>query len=133
GDGGGVSPAPPPVGWGESPGGARVSGFGGGWYRFHGEYAKAIAGGTSAVMVGSMLAGTEESPGEIELYQGRSFKSYRGNGTLGAGAKGFSDRYFQSEKLSRKPVPERSQGAGPFKGGRQRTISHQRGGPPPAR
>ena len=68
-----------------------------GGIRFSGDIAKAIAAGASAVMVGSMLAGTEESPGEIELYQGRSYKSYRGMGSLGAMSKGSSDRYFQSD------------------------------------
>jgi IMP dehydrogenase len=65
-----------------------------GGIRFSGDVAKAIAAGASCVMVGSMFAGTEEAPGEIELYQGRSFKSYRGMGSLGAMSKGSSDRYF---------------------------------------
>ena len=68
-----------------------------GGIRFSGDIAKAIAAGASCVMVGSMFAGTEEAPGEIELYQGRAFKSYRGMGSLGAMAKGSSDRYFQSD------------------------------------
>ncbi|HHP2954665.1 TPA: IMP dehydrogenase, partial [Salmonella enterica subsp. enterica serovar Paratyphi A] len=71
-----------------------------GGIRFSGDIAKAIAAGASAVMVGSMLAGTEESPGEIELYQGRSYKSYRGMGSLGAMSKGSSDRYFQSDNAA---------------------------------
>ncbi|MGL5163354.1 MAG: IMP dehydrogenase, partial [Plesiomonas shigelloides] len=71
-----------------------------GGIRFSGDIAKAIAAGASCVMVGSMLAGTEESPGEIELYQGRAFKSYRGMGSLGAMSKGSSDRYFQSDNAA---------------------------------
>ena len=77
-----------------------------GGIRFSGDIAKAIAAGASCVMVGSMFAGTEEAPGEIELYQGRAFKSYRGMGSLGAMAKGSSDRYFQSDNAADKLVPE---------------------------
>jgi IMP dehydrogenase len=73
-----------------------------GGIRFSGDIAKSIAAGASLVMVGSMFAGTEESPGEIELYQGRSFKSYRGMGSLGAMSKGSSDRYFQSDNAADK-------------------------------
>ncbi|MDU7970579.1 MAG: IMP dehydrogenase, partial [Haemophilus parainfluenzae] len=73
-----------------------------GGIRFSGDIAKAIAAGASCVMVGSMFAGTEEAPGEIELYQGRAFKSYRGMGSLGAMAKGSSDRYFQSDNAADK-------------------------------
>ncbi len=88
-----------------------------GGIRFSGDLAKAIAAGAHVVMVGSMLAGTEEAPGEIELYQGRSYKAYRGMGSLGAMAKGSSDRYFQNaaegvEKL----VPEGIEGRVPYKG-----------------
>ena len=67
-------------------------------------------------MVGSMFAGTEEAPGEIELYQGRAFKSYRGMGSLGAMAKGSSDRYFQSDNAADKLVPEGIEGRIPYKG-----------------
>ncbi|MGL5267745.1 MAG: IMP dehydrogenase, partial [Plesiomonas shigelloides] len=81
-----------------------------GGIRFSGDIAKAIAAGASCVMVGSMLAGTEESPGEIELYQGRAFKSYRGMGSLGAMSKGSSDRYFQSDNAADKLVPEGIEG-----------------------
>ncbi|HGS7000000.1 TPA: IMP dehydrogenase, partial [Klebsiella pneumoniae] len=81
-----------------------------GGIRFSGDIAKAIAAGAAAVMVGSMLAGTEESPGEIELYQGRSYKSYRGMGSLGAMSKGSSDRYFQSDNAADKLVPEGIEG-----------------------
>lgn len=75
-----------------------------GGIRFSGDISKAIAAGASLVMVGSMFAGTEESPGEIELYQGRSYKSYRGMGSLGAMSKGSSDRYFQSDNAADKLV-----------------------------
>ena len=87
-----------------------------GGIRFSGDIAKAIAAGASCVMVGSMFAGTEEAPGEIELYQGRAFKSYRGMGSLGAMAKGSSDRYFQSDNAADKLVPEGIEGRIPYKG-----------------
>lgn len=90
-----------------------------GGIRFSGDMAKAIAAGASAVMVGSMLAGTDEAPGEVELYQGRAFKSYRGMGSLGAmsGATGSSDRYFQDAKAGvDKLVPEGIEGRVPCKG-----------------
>ena len=85
-----------------------------GGIRFSGDIAKAIAAGASCVMVGSMFAGTEEAPGEIELYQGRAFKSYRGMGSLGAMAKGSSDRYFQSDNAADKLVPEGIEGRIPY-------------------
>ena len=87
-----------------------------GGIRFSGDISKAIAAGASLVMVGSMFAGTEESPGEIELYQGRSYKSYRGMGSLGAMSKGSSDRYFQSDNAADKLVPEGIEGRVPYKG-----------------
>ncbi|MGL5775567.1 MAG: IMP dehydrogenase, partial [Aeromonas veronii] len=87
-----------------------------GGIRFSGDIAKAIAAGASCVMVGSMFAGTEEAPGEIELYQGRSFKSYRGMGSLGAMSKGSSDRYFQTDNAADKLVPEGIEGRVPYKG-----------------
>ncbi len=88
-----------------------------GGIRFSGDVAKAIAAGASAVMMGSVFAGTDEAPGEIELYQGRSYKSYRGMGSLGAMQKGSSDRYFQ-ENISNadKLVPEGVEGRVPYKG-----------------
>ncbi|PPI86684.1 IMP dehydrogenase [Candidatus Pantoea edessiphila] len=96
-----------------------------GGIRFSGDIAKSIAAGASCVMVGSMLAGVEESPGDIELYQGRSFKSYRGMGSLGAMLKGSSDRYFQSnEKL----VPEGIEGRVPYKGNLKEIVHQQMGG-----
>lgn len=87
-----------------------------GGIRFSGDISKAIAAGASCVMVGSMFAGTEEAPGEIELYQGRAFKSYRGMGSLGAMSKGSSDRYFQSDNAADKLVPEGIEGRIPYKG-----------------
>lgn len=99
-----------------------------GGIRFSGDIAKAIAAGTSCVMVGSMFAGTEEAPGEIELYQGRAFKSYRGMGSLGAMAKGSSDRYFQSDNAADKLVPEGIEGRIPYKGYLKEIIHQQMGG-----
>jgi IMP dehydrogenase len=88
-----------------------------GGIRYSGDVAKAIAAGASSVMLGSLFAGTEEAPGEIELYQGRSYKSYRGMGSLGAMQKGSSDRYFQdSEMNADKLVPEGVEGRLPYKG-----------------
>lgn len=99
-----------------------------GGIRYSGDIAKAIAAGASCVMVGSMFAGTEEAPGEIELYQGRAFKSYRGMGSLGAMAKGSSDRYFQSDNAADKLVPEGIEGRIPYKGLLKEIIHQQMGG-----
>jgi len=88
-----------------------------GGLRFSGDIAKAIAAGGNCVMVGGLLAGTDEAPGEIELYQGRSYKSYRGMGSIGAMEQGSKDRYFQSdESESEKLVPEGIEGRVPYKG-----------------
>ncbi len=88
-----------------------------GGIRFSGDVAKALAAGASCVMLGGMLAGTEEAPGEIELYQGRSYKAYRGMGSLGAMSQGSSDRYFQDTVSSNdKFVPEGIEGRVPYKG-----------------
>ncbi len=87
-----------------------------GGIRFSGDFAKAIAAGASCAMVGSMIAGTDESPGEIILYQGRSFKSYRGMGSLGAMARGSADRYFQKDAANDRLVPEGIEGQVPYKG-----------------
>ena len=88
-----------------------------GGIRFSGDMAKALAAGAYSIMVGSMFAGTEEAPGEIELYQGRSYKSYRGMGSLGAMAQGSSDRYFQDNKDGEeKLVPEGIEGRVAYKG-----------------
>ena len=97
-----------------------------GGVRFSGDAAKAFAAGAHSVMLGSMFAGTEESPGEVELYQGRSYKAYRGMGSIGAmgQAHGSSDRYFQAELAAEKLVPEGIEGRVPFKGS-IRPIIHQ--------
>lgn len=87
-----------------------------GGIKFSGDFAKALAAGASTAMMGSMFAGTEEAPGEVFLYQGRSFKSYRGMGSLGAMARGSADRYFQKDAASDKLVPEGIEGQVPFKG-----------------
>jgi len=88
-----------------------------GGIKFSGDLAKAIAAGASAVMIGSLFAGTEESPGEVFLYQGRSYKSYRGMGSLGAMARGSADRYFQAEVNDKmKLVPEGIEGRVAYKG-----------------
>ena len=87
-----------------------------GGLRTSGDAAKALAAGASAVMVGSMLAGTAESPGETFLYQGRSYKAYRGLGSVGAMARGCADRYFQQDVQAMKLVPEGIEGQVPFKG-----------------
>ena len=99
-----------------------------GGIRFSGDVAKAIAAGASCVMVGSMFAGTEEAPGEIELYQGRSFKSYRGMGSLGAMSKGSSDRYFQTDNAADKLVPEGIEGRVPYMDRLKEIIHQQMGG-----
>ena len=87
-----------------------------GGIRFSGDVAKAIAAGASTVMVGGLFAGTEEAPGEVELFQGRSYKSYRGMGSLGAMQEGSRDRYFQMDVTADKLVPEGIEGRVPYKG-----------------
>ncbi|MGE0741916.1 MAG: IMP dehydrogenase [Hyphomonadaceae bacterium] len=88
-----------------------------GGIKFSGDLAKALAGGAEVAMIGSLLAGSEEAPGEVHLYQGRSYKSYRGMGSLGAMARGSADRYFQKEVTDQmKLVPEGIEGRVPFKG-----------------
>ena len=102
-----------------------------GGIRFSGDIAKAIAAGGHTVMLGSVLAGTEEAPGELELYQGRSYKSYRGMGSIGAmsGDQGSSDRYFQdSSEATEKLVPEGIEGRVPYKGWLQAVIHQMIGG-----
>jgi IMP dehydrogenase len=95
-----------------------------GGIKFSGDFAKAIAAGAHCAMIGSILAGTEEAPGEIVLFQGRSFKSYRGMGSVGAMARGSADRYFQKEASADKLVPEGIEGQVPYKGA-VATVLHQ--------
>ena len=102
-----------------------------GGIRYSGDIAKALAAGASAVMLGSLFAGTEESPGETELYQGRSYKSYRGMGSIGAMQQGSADRYFQDaegEGAAEKLVPEGIEGRVPFKGALAPVIAQLMGG-----
>jgi IMP dehydrogenase len=87
-----------------------------GGIRFSGDIGKALVAGASTVMVGGLFAGTEEAPGEIELFQGRSYKSYRGMGSLGAMEKGSKDRYFQDASDADKLVPEGIEGRVPYRG-----------------
>jgi len=98
-----------------------------GGIRYSGDIAKAIAAGADCVMIGGMFAGTEEAPGEVELYQGRSYKSYRGMGSLGAMEIGSKDRYFQDEANAEKLVPEGIEGRVPYRGP-LRNIVHQLAG-----
>ena len=107
--------------------GSEVGLIADGGIRYSGDVAKAIAAGADCVMIGGMFAGTEESPGEVELYQGRSYKSYRGMGSLGAMEKGSKDRYFQEESDADKLVPEGIEGRVPYRGP-LRNIVHQLAG-----
>ena len=100
-----------------------------GGVRYSGDVAKAIAAGANAVMLGSLFAGTDESPGEIELYQGRSYKAYRGMGSLGAMQKGAADRYFQDSDMNvDKLVPEGVEGRVAYKGSAIWVIQQLMGG-----
>ncbi|MBV1915746.1 MAG: IMP dehydrogenase [Pseudomonadales bacterium] len=101
-----------------------------GGIRFSGDISKAIAAGAHAVMMGSVLAGTEEAPGEVELFQGRSYKSYRGMGSIGAMSQqqGSSDRYFQESSDASKLVPEGIEGRVPFKGAMNKIVAQMIGG-----
>lgn len=100
-----------------------------GGIRYSGDFAKAIAAGAYSVMVGSMFAGTEEAPGEVELYQGRAYKSYRGMGSLGAMQQGSSDRYFQENSgEADKLVPEGIEGRVPYKGSLSAVVRQLVGG-----
>jgi IMP dehydrogenase len=96
---------------------AGVPAIADGGIKYSGDLAKAIAAGADCAMIGSLLAGTDESPGEVFLYQGRSYKSYRGMGSIGAMARGSADRYFQQEvRDALKLVPEGIEGQVPYKG-----------------
>jgi len=99
-----------------------------GGIKFSGDIVKAIAAGASSVMIGSLFAGTEESPGETVLYQGRTFKEYRGMGSLGAMKRGSSDRYFQDEFEEKKLVPEGIEGRVPYKGPLSALVAQLVGG-----
>ena len=99
-----------------------------GGIRYSGDFAKSIASGASCAMVGSLLAGTDESPGEITLYQGRSFKNYRGMGSIGAMARGSADRYFQKDIQADKLIPEGIEGQVPYKGSVNKIIYQLVGG-----
>uniref|UniRef100_UPI003D0DD81F IMP dehydrogenase n=1 Tax=Shewanella sp. TaxID=50422 RepID=UPI003D0DD81F len=99
-----------------------------GGIRFSGDLAKALAAGASCIMAGSMFAGTDEAPGETELYNGRAYKSYRGMGSLGAMTQGSSDRYFQSDNAADKLVPEGIEGRVPYKGKLKEIIHQYMGG-----
>jgi IMP dehydrogenase len=100
-----------------------------GGVRFSGDVVKALAGGASSVMIGALFAGTDEAPGEVVLYQGRSYKVYRGMGSLGAMTDGSADRYFQSELTDRsKLVPEGIEGRIPYRGSLTSNIHQLVGG-----
>ncbi|MFT5260583.1 MAG: IMP dehydrogenase, partial [Gammaproteobacteria bacterium] len=99
-----------------------------GGLRYSGDIAKAIAAGANCVMVGGLLAGTEEAPGDIEMYEGRSYKSYRGMGSMGAMAKGSKDRYFQEGQTVEKLVPEGIEGRVAYKGPMVNIIHQLMGG-----
>ncbi len=99
-----------------------------GGIRYSGDVAKAIAAGAHSVMVGSLLAGTDEAPGEVEIYQGRSYKTYRGMGSLGAMGEGSSERYFQEHARRDKLVPEGVEGRVPYKGPMVNVIHQLMGG-----
>ena len=99
-----------------------------GGIRFSGDLAKAIVAGASAVMIGSLFAGTEEAPGNVELFQGRSYKSYRGMGSMGAMQLGSADRYFQGDAEAEKLVPEGIEGRVPYKGPLGSVIHQMLGG-----
>jgi IMP dehydrogenase len=99
-----------------------------GGIRFSGDLVKAMVAGADCVMVGGMFAGTEEAPGEVELYQGRSYKAYRGMGSIGAMQQGSSDRYFQGENAADKLVPEGIEGRVPYKGPMAAIVHQLMGG-----
>ncbi|MDX1549093.1 MAG: IMP dehydrogenase, partial [Lysobacter spongiicola] len=99
-----------------------------GGIRYSGDIGKALAAGASTVMVGGLFAGTEESPGETELFQGRSYKSYRGMGSLGAMEQGSKDRYFQDSSDADKLVPEGIEGRVPYRGPLRNVVHQLMGG-----
>jgi IMP dehydrogenase len=99
-----------------------------GGIKYSGDVVKGLAAGASAIMIGSLFAGTDEAPGEVVLFQGRSYKVYRGMGSLGAMAKGSRDRYFQAEVEQDKLVPEGIEGRVPYRGSLSSSIHQLRGG-----
>jgi IMP dehydrogenase len=99
-----------------------------GGIKYSGDFAKAIAAGAHCAMIGSMMAGTDEAPGEVILYQGRSFKAFRGMGSVGAMARGSADRYFQKEASSDKLVPEGIEGQVDYKGAASAVLHQLVGG-----
>ena len=99
-----------------------------GGVKFSGDITKALAAGASSVMIGSLFAGTEEAPGETILYQGRTFKAYRGMGSIGAMRRGSADRYFQDAASEDKLVPEGIEGMVPYKGSLQALVPQMVGG-----
>jgi len=99
-----------------------------GGIKYSGDVVKALAGGASTVMIGSLFAGTDEAPGEVVLFQGRSYKVYRGMGSLGAMAQGSSDRYFQADIQDNKLVPEGIEGRVPYRGGMSASLHQLYGG-----
>jgi IMP dehydrogenase len=108
---------------------AKVPVIADGGIKFSGDITKAIAAGAAAVMIGSLFAGTEESPGETILYQGRTYKAYRGMGSLSAMAKGSAERYFQEENGElAKLVPEGIEGMVPYKGSVHQMLTQLTGG-----
>jgi IMP dehydrogenase len=112
----------------EAAGPSRTPVIADGGIKYSGDLAKALAAGAACAMIGSLLAGTDESPGEVFLYQGRSYKTYRGMGSVGAMARGSADRYFQQDiKDSLKLVPEGVEGQVPYKGAAA-TVLHQLAG-----
>ncbi len=99
-----------------------------GGIKYSGELPKAIAAGADTIMIGSLFAGTDESPGETILYQGRTYKSYRGMGSIGAMKQGSKDRYFQSDEIDVKLVPEGIEGRVPYRGPLSANIHQLMGG-----
>jgi IMP dehydrogenase len=99
-----------------------------GGIKYSGDVVKALAGGASTVMIGSLFAGTDEAPGEVVLFQGRSYKVYRGMGSLGAMAQGSSDRYFQADVRDSELVPEGIEGRVPYRGGMSASLHQLYGG-----
>jgi IMP dehydrogenase len=108
--------------------GSEVKVIADGGIRYSGDIAKALAAGAHCVMIGSLLAGTDEAPGQVEIYQGRSYKTYRGMGSLGAMGEGSSDRYFQEGATADKLVPEGVEGRVPYKGPMVNVIHQLMGG-----